>query len=51
LHGRDGAFDDDRRSLAGTTTGISALDEPAKMSPFLNAGMKTMRSEKEFMVA
>ena len=33
-------------SLAGST---SALDDPAKMSPFFtDAGMKTLRAEKDF---
>ncbi|UVK49419.1 hypothetical protein BPNPMPFG_008386 (plasmid) [Mesorhizobium sp. AR07] len=35
-------------ALAGTTTGTSALDDPAKMSPFFtDAGMKTMKSDTE----
>jgi hypothetical protein len=39
-------------ALAGGSTGTSALDDPAKMSPFFtDAGMKTMKSEKEFKVA
>jgi hypothetical protein len=39
-------------SLAGGATGTSALDDPAKMSPFFtDAGMKTMKSEAEFKVA
>ncbi|SFO85420.1 hypothetical protein SAMN03159463_03072 [Mesorhizobium sp. NFR06] len=39
-------------SLAGGNNGTSALDDPAKMSPFFtDAGMKTMKSEKEFKVA
>ena len=36
-------------ALAGNT---SALDDPAKMSPFFtDAGMKTMKSEAEFKTA
>ncbi|MDX8492568.1 hypothetical protein RFN29_13380 [Mesorhizobium sp. VK22B] len=36
-------------AMAGST---SALDDPAKMSPFFtDAGMKTMKSEKDFMTA
>ncbi|MGO4642631.1 hypothetical protein AB4Z43_29860 [Mesorhizobium sp. 2RAF45] len=39
-------------ALAGTATGTSALDDPAKMSPFFSdAGMKTLRSEKDFKTA
>ncbi|WP_184879277.1 hypothetical protein [Mesorhizobium sangaii] len=39
-------------ALAGTSTGTSALDDPAKMSPFFtDAGMKTMKSEAEFKAA
>jgi hypothetical protein len=39
-------------ALAGTTTGTSALDDPAKMSPFFtDAGMKTMKPAEEFKVA
>ena len=39
-------------ALAGGSTGTSALDDPAKMSPFFtDAGMKTMKSEAEFKVA
>ena len=39
-------------ALAGSSTGTSALDDPAKMSPFFtDAGMKTMKSEAEFKVA
>ena len=39
-------------ALAGGTTGTSALDDQAKMSPFFtDAGMKTMKSEMEFKVA
>lgn len=39
-------------ALAGGSTGTSALDEPAKMSPFFtDAGIKTMRSEAEFKAA
>ncbi|MGX8012782.1 hypothetical protein ACVDG8_029355 [Mesorhizobium sp. ORM8.1] len=37
-------------ALAGNNT--SALDDPAKMSPFFtDAGMKTLRSEKDFKTA
>lgn len=36
----------------GSSTGTSALDNPAKMSPFFtDTSMKTVRSEKEFKVA
>jgi len=36
-------------ALAGGSTGTSALDDPAKMSPFFtDAGMKTMKSGDEF---
>ncbi|MER8810935.1 MULTISPECIES: hypothetical protein [Mesorhizobium] len=36
-------------ALAGTATGTSALDDPAKMSPFFtDAGMKTLKTEKDF---
>lgn len=39
-------------AFAGSTTGTSALDDPAKMSPFFtDAGMKTMRSGDEFKKA
>jgi len=39
-------------ALAGGSTGTSALDDPAKMSPFFtDAGMKTMKSEAEFKTA
>ncbi|WP_256754049.1 hypothetical protein [Mesorhizobium sp. Mes31] len=39
-------------ALAGGSTGTSALDDPAKMSPFFtDAGMKTMKSEAEFKAA
>ncbi|UVK46729.1 hypothetical protein BPNPMPFG_002434 [Mesorhizobium sp. AR07] len=39
-------------ALAGAATGTSALDDPAKMSPFFtDAGMKTMKSEKEIKAA
>lgn len=39
-------------ALAGGATGTSALDDPAKMSPFFtDAGMKTMRSGDEFKKA
>ncbi|KAA3448046.1 hypothetical protein C7I87_24215 [Mesorhizobium sp. SARCC-RB16n] len=39
-------------ALAGTAAGTSALDDPAKMSPFFtDAGMKTMKSEKDFKTA
>ena len=39
-------------ALAGASTGTSALDDPAKMSPFFtDAGMKTMRPMEEFKVA
>ncbi|BCG98104.1 hypothetical protein MesoLj131b_01040 [Mesorhizobium sp. 131-2-5] len=39
-------------ALAGSATGTSALDDPAKMSPFFtDAGMKTMKSDKEIKTA
>jgi len=39
-------------ALAGASTGTSALDDPAKMSPFFtDAGMKTMRPAAEFKKA
>jgi hypothetical protein len=39
-------------ALAGGTTGTSALDDPAKMSPFFtDAGMKTMKSDADFKTA
>lgn len=39
-------------ALAGNNTGTSALDDPAKMSPFFtDAGMKTMKSEAEIKAA
>jgi hypothetical protein len=39
-------------ALAGSNTGTSALDDPAKMSPFFtDAGMKTMKSDAEFKTA
>ncbi|TPN81977.1 hypothetical protein FJ987_16970 [Mesorhizobium sp. CU2] len=39
-------------ALAGSGTGTSALDDPAKMSPFFtDAGMKTMKSGDEFKKA
>ncbi|MGX5846850.1 hypothetical protein ACWGTO_07190 [Mesorhizobium sp. PL10] len=39
-------------ALAGSSTGTSALDDPAKMSPFFtDAGMKTMKSEAEAKAA
>ncbi len=39
-------------AIAGSSTGTSALDDPAKMSPFFtDAGMKTMRSGDEFKKA
>ncbi|WP_027168526.1 hypothetical protein [Mesorhizobium sp. WSM3224] len=39
-------------AMAGSTTGTSALDDPAKMSPFFtDAGMKTLRSEGDFKTA
>jgi hypothetical protein len=39
-------------ALAGGSNGTSALDDPAKMSPFFtDAGMKTMRSDAEFKTA
>jgi len=39
-------------ALAGGSTGTSALDDPAKMSPFFtDAGMKTMRPAEEFKAA
>jgi hypothetical protein len=39
-------------ALAAGQSGTSALDDPAKMSPFFtNAGMKTMKPEADFMAA
>jgi hypothetical protein len=39
-------------AFAGTATGTSALDDPAKMSPFFtDAGMKTMKSDADFKTA
>ncbi|WP_027062395.1 hypothetical protein [Mesorhizobium loti] len=39
-------------ALAGSSTGTSALDDPAKMSPFFtDAGMKTMKSQADFKTA
>lgn len=39
-------------ALAGGSSGTSALDDPAKMSPFFtDAGMKTMKSDTEFKTA
>ena len=39
-------------ALAGGSTGTSALDDPAKMTPFFtDAGMKTMKPAEEFKVA
>jgi len=39
-------------ALAAGTTGTTALDDPAKMSPFFtDAGMKTMKSADEFKAA
>ena len=39
-------------AFAGSSTGTSALDDPAKMSPFFtDAGMKTMRSEADIQSA
>jgi hypothetical protein len=39
-------------ALAGSTSGTSALDDPAKMSPFFtDAGMKTMKPAEEFKAA
>ncbi|UVK46247.1 hypothetical protein BPNPMPFG_001867 [Mesorhizobium sp. AR07] len=39
-------------SAFAAATHTSALDDPAKMSPFFtDAGMKTMRTEKEFKAA
>jgi hypothetical protein len=39
-------------AMAGSTTGTSALDDPAKMTPFFtDAGMKTLRSEADFKTA
>ena len=39
-------------ALAGSATGTSALDDPAKMSPFFtDAGMKTLKSEVDFKTA
>lgn len=35
-------------AFAGSSTGTSALDDPAKMSPFFtDAGMKTMKPEAD----
>lgn len=37
---------------AGTETGTSALDDPAKMQPFYtDSSMKTLRSDDEFTAA
>lgn len=39
-------------ALAGSQTGTSSLDDPAKMAPFYtDSGMKTMRSSGEFKKA
>jgi acyl-CoA reductase-like NAD-dependent aldehyde dehydrogenase len=39
-------------AIAGSSTGTSALDDPAKMSPFFtDAGMKTMKSEADAKAA
>jgi len=39
-------------AMAGSATGTSALDDPAKMSPFFtDAGMKSLRSETDFKTA
>ena len=39
-------------ALAAGTTGTTALDDPAKMSPFFtDAGMKTLKSEADFKSA
>ncbi|PBB65238.1 hypothetical protein CK228_28620 [Mesorhizobium sp. WSM4312] len=39
-------------ALAASSGGTSALDDPAKMSPFFtDAGMKTLRSEADFKTA
>ncbi|MBZ9659678.1 hypothetical protein LB523_11550 [Mesorhizobium sp. ESP-6-4] len=39
-------------AMAGSSTGTSALDDPAKMSPFFtDAGMKTLRTEADFKTA
>ncbi|MBM2713846.1 hypothetical protein JQK88_22035 [Mesorhizobium caraganae] len=39
-------------AVAGSSSGTSALDDPAKMSPFFtDAGMKTMKSEAETKAA
>ncbi|MER8809850.1 hypothetical protein [Mesorhizobium australicum] len=39
-------------ALAASGGGTSALDDPAKMSPFFtDAGMKTLRSEADFKTA
>lgn len=39
-------------ALAGSASGTSALDDPAKMSPFFtDAGMKTMKSDTDFKAA
>ena len=39
-------------ALAGSNAGTSALDDPAKMSPFFtDAGMKTMKSDTDFKAA
>jgi hypothetical protein len=42
----------DGAAIAGSTAGTSALDDPAKMSPFFSdAGMKTLKSETDFKTA
>ncbi|ESX15400.1 hypothetical protein X766_24390 [Mesorhizobium sp. LSJC255A00] len=39
-------------AFAGSSTGTSALDDPAKMSPFFtDSSMKTMKSEAEAKTA
>ncbi|RWA76061.1 hypothetical protein EN836_07280 [Mesorhizobium sp. M1C.F.Ca.ET.193.01.1.1] len=39
-------------AMAGSAAGTSALDDPAKMSPFFtDAGMKTLKSEADFKTA
>jgi hypothetical protein len=39
-------------AFAGSSTGTSALDDPAKMSPFFtDSGMKTMKSEADTKAA
>lgn len=39
-------------AMAGSASGTSALDDPAKMAPFFtDAGMKTLRSDADFKTA